>query len=35
MNRIDTETFEMLERDWVNYVSKCESREEIPWQAEG
>ena len=35
MNRADTETFEMLERDWVNYVSKCESREEIPWQAEG
>lgn len=35
MNRADKELFEILERDWVNYVSKCESREEIPWQAEG
>ena len=35
MNRADTELFEILERDWVNYVSKCESREDIPWQSEG
>lgn len=35
MNRADKELFEILERDWVHYVSKCESRDEIPWQGEG
>ena len=31
----DNELFEIIERDWVNYYGKCESRDEIPWQAEG
>jgi len=34
MNKADKELFETLERDWVNYVSKHECANEIPWQAE-
>lgn len=35
MNQQDKELFELLESAWVSYYSKCENREEIPWQAEG
>ena len=34
MNTKDREVFEQLERDWTTYISKIESMEEIPWQAE-
>ena len=33
MNRQETELFEDLERHWVNYFSKCERRDEIPWRS--